>query len=167
MPNTAVRKQRVVLATILEDSHQPPELDLASIHNCSFTVVNKIGQGGYGHVFIVEKNQGIDKKDIYAMKVKTLIHYQSCYSFFSTRLSTRAKFVANQRKWNISVLNAISWRCLDIHSLLASTMLSRQQSNSFTSWILHLAASFSIDYLFKVLLMKKLSDSTHQKLSAL
>lgn len=83
MPNTVVRQQRVVLATILEDSHQPPGpdskeqlQDLGSkdqLNDCSFTVLNKIGQGGYGHVFIVEKNQGIDKKDIYAMKVKKLL----------------------------------------------------------------------------------------------
>ena len=36
----------------------------------SFKVVNKIGQGGYGLVYAVEKNEGSDRKTIYAMKVR-------------------------------------------------------------------------------------------------
>jgi hypothetical protein len=36
---------------------------------CSFKILNKIGQGGYGYVFTVEKTSGPDANTIYAMKV--------------------------------------------------------------------------------------------------
>jgi len=36
----------------------------------SFKILNKIGQGGYGYVFTVEKENGPDKKTVYAMKVR-------------------------------------------------------------------------------------------------
>ena len=41
----------------------------------SFKIVNKIGQGGYGLVYAVEKNEGPDRKTIYAMKVCIRISY--------------------------------------------------------------------------------------------
>ncbi len=40
---------------------------------CSFQVLNKIGQGGYGSVYTVEKNEGVDQRTVYAMKVRKLI----------------------------------------------------------------------------------------------
>ena len=69
MPNTEVRKQHVQPLLLLdqeqkeasEDSEQPPK--------CSFRLVNKIGQGGYGSVYLVQKNQGSDREALYAMKV--------------------------------------------------------------------------------------------------
>ncbi len=44
---------------------------LASRSNAtaSFKILHKIGQGGYGHVYTVEKLNGGDEKSIYAMKV--------------------------------------------------------------------------------------------------
>ena len=36
---------------------------------CSFKILNKIGQGGYGYVFTVEKTSGPDANTVYAMKV--------------------------------------------------------------------------------------------------
>ena len=41
----------------------------AEEESVSFKIVNKIGQGGYGLVYAVEKNEGPDRKTIYAMKV--------------------------------------------------------------------------------------------------
>jgi hypothetical protein len=37
---------------------------------CAFKILNKIGQGGYGFVFTVEKTSGPDENTIYAMKVR-------------------------------------------------------------------------------------------------
>lgn len=45
------------------------EAEKAEIAKCSFRLVNKIGQGGYGSVYLVQKNQGLDREAFYAMKV--------------------------------------------------------------------------------------------------
>ena len=37
---------------------------------CCFKILNKIGQGGYGYVFTVEKTSGPDENTVYAMKVR-------------------------------------------------------------------------------------------------
>ena len=39
---------------------------------CAFKILNKIGQGGYGFVFTVEKTSGPDENTIYAMKVSKI-----------------------------------------------------------------------------------------------
>ena len=44
---------------------------------CAFKILNKIGQGGYGFVFTVEKTCGPDENTIYAMKVRFY-----CYVFY-------------------------------------------------------------------------------------
>jgi len=49
-----------------EDEKKPEVRDEQRV---SFKIINKIGQGGYGLVYTVEKNEGIDKKAVYAMKV--------------------------------------------------------------------------------------------------
>ena len=73
MPNS-VGKQRVV--PLLEHTHvkEGPSLAEQSSNtaDCSFKILSKIGQGGYGSVYVVEKNQGIDRHAVYAMKVRGL-----------------------------------------------------------------------------------------------
>jgi hypothetical protein len=50
-----------------EDEKKP---EVREEQRVSFKIINKIGQGGYGLVYVVEKNEGIDKKAVYAMKVR-------------------------------------------------------------------------------------------------
>lgn len=73
MPNLT-RKQHVLpfLEEETEENIEPPDEknNQNESKNCSFKVLSKIGQGGYGEVYVVEKNEGIDKNAIYAMKVR-------------------------------------------------------------------------------------------------
>ena len=71
MPNT-LRKQHVQPFLLLEQEQKTEaadEAEKAEIAKCSFRLVNKIGQGGYGSVYLVQKNQGLDREAFYAMKV--------------------------------------------------------------------------------------------------
>ena len=47
----------------------PSPVNGAKKGRCAFKILNKIGQGGYGFVFTVEKTCGPDENTIYAMKV--------------------------------------------------------------------------------------------------
>jgi len=40
-----------------------------ALHLASFKILHKIGQGGFGQVYTVEKMNGPDERSIYAMKV--------------------------------------------------------------------------------------------------
>jgi len=90
MPNSAARKVRVPpppteenlaeasdptsgiresTSSGLRNDAETGKQKLQEEQRVSFKIVNKIGQGGYGIVYVVEKNEGVDKKAIYAMKV--------------------------------------------------------------------------------------------------
>ncbi len=72
MPNT-LRKQHVQPFLLLEQEQKTEAAEEeaeAEIAKCSFRLVNKIGQGGYGSVYLVQKNQGLDREAFYAMKVR-------------------------------------------------------------------------------------------------
>ena len=73
MPNTLPKRHVPVTAsTIGTSSSRPKESTTSSseaANCCSFQLISKIGQGGYGSVYLVEKNEGLDQKAIYAMKV--------------------------------------------------------------------------------------------------
>ena len=91
MPNSAARKVRVPpppteenlaeasdptsgiresTSSGLRNDAETGKQKLQEEQRVSFKIVNKIGQGGYGIVYVVEKNEGVDKKAIYAMKVR-------------------------------------------------------------------------------------------------
>ena len=77
MPNT-LRKQHVQPFLLLEQEQKTEAAEEeaeAEIAKCSFRLVNKIGQGGYGSVYLVQKNQGLDREAFYAMKVRTIWFY--------------------------------------------------------------------------------------------
>ena len=75
MPNTLPKRHVPVTASTIgtSSSSRPKESSKSSSEaaacNCSFKLISKIGQGGYGSVYLVEKNEGLDQKAIYAMKV--------------------------------------------------------------------------------------------------
>ena len=75
MPNTLPKRHVPVTASTIgtSSSSRPKESAKSSSEavacNCSFQLISKIGQGGYGSVYLVEKNEGLDQKAIYAMKV--------------------------------------------------------------------------------------------------
>ena len=89
MPNT-VRKQHVPQPfLLLEQEQKEGEATEEEISKCSFRLVNKIGQGGYGSVYLVQKNQGLDREAFYAMKVSTYwrsLLGNSCSSVFHKRI---------------------------------------------------------------------------------
>ena len=67
-PRTSViRDHHSASSGLTEADEKNQEVD--EEQRVSFKIINKIGQGGYGLVYVVEKNEGIDKKAIYAMKV--------------------------------------------------------------------------------------------------
>ena len=71
MPNT-LRKQHVQPFLLLDQEQKDSEESAetaAEPTKCSFRLVKKIGQGGYGSVYLVQKNQGSDSEAFYAMKV--------------------------------------------------------------------------------------------------
>ena len=117
MPNS-VRKQRVV--PLVEHTHvkEGPSLaEQSSNTDCSFKILSKIGQGGYGSVYVVEKNQGIDKHAVYAMKVRDLACLFVClltYAAFMSRSSTRKRGIS-PKKSNTFEVNVTSCLNYAIH----------------------------------------------------
>ncbi len=72
MPNTLLRKLLPLKESRHEDQPGVETAEDEATHiksSCSFTILSKIGQGGYGRVYVVQKNQGEDENAIYAMKV--------------------------------------------------------------------------------------------------
>ena len=75
MPNTLPKpRHEPVSATSISGSTASKEEAASSTceeenEECSFRLISKIGQGGYGSVYLVQKNQGFDKNSIYALKV--------------------------------------------------------------------------------------------------
>ena len=112
MPNT-VRKHRIPVLPVPEEEPvevgHPAEaaekeaakdglnlkVENQPTSGCSFTVINKIGQGGYGLVFTVKKNQGVDKNKIYAMKVRTIFFMLSSLTYLEIGV---LKNVSKERK---------------------------------------------------------------------
>ena len=80
MPNTLPkpRHEPVSAASISGSTSSEEKASSATCgeedEECSFRLISKIGQGGYGSVYLVQKHQGLDKNSIYALKVST---YQS------------------------------------------------------------------------------------------
>ena len=75
MPNTLPkpRHEPVSAASISGSTSSEEKASSATCgeeeEECSFRLISKIGQGGYGSVYLVQKNQGLDKNSIYALKV--------------------------------------------------------------------------------------------------
>ena len=67
-PADPEEKTNKMADTVTEDKNRNNSGNGAT--KCSFQVLNKIGQGGYGTVYTVEKNEGIDKNIVYALKVR-------------------------------------------------------------------------------------------------
>ena len=77
MPNT-LRKQHVQPFLLLDQEQKESAEETAETAEpktkCSFRLVKKIGQGGYGSVYLVQKNQGSDREAFYAMKVCIIMY---------------------------------------------------------------------------------------------
>lgn len=71
-----------------------------------FKTVRKIGQGGYGSVYMVEKQDGVDKNAIYAMKVSV------CFALLKLLFAetTILKFIDDKQNL-LNVLKLAEFNC--------------------------------------------------------
>jgi hypothetical protein len=70
---------------------------------CAFKILNKIGQGGYGFVFTVEKTCGPDENTVYAMKVRrrARLHKGSLKKTGPSHSGKSRSYVCNQQQSSV------------------------------------------------------------------